>query len=163
MNVHNTSLLLLHQTQTEQIMYEIILKSHNGLRWIMLALLLFVIARSWSAYAGKKSFGKLDNATGGALVGISHLQLLLGFILYFGLSPITEAAFADFGAAMKDKNLRFYAVEHILTMIIAVGLIQAGRILSKKATDEAQKFKKMALFTTLALILIISRMPHWKF
>ena len=123
--------------------YEIILKSHNGLRWIMLALLLFVIARSWSAYAGKKSFGKLDNATGGALVGISHLQLLLGFILYFGLSPITEAAFADFGAAMKDKNLRFYAVEHILTMIIAVGLIQAGRILSKKATDEAQKFKKI--------------------
>ncbi len=162
-NVRNTSVLILPETQTEQTMYEIILKSHNGLRWIMLALLLFVIARSWSAFAGKKPFGKLDNATGGALVGISHLQLLLGLILYFGLSPVTEAAFADFGAAMKDKNLRFYAVEHILTMFIAVGLIQAGRIVSKKATDDAQKFRKMAIFTTGALILIISRMPHWRF
>jgi hypothetical protein len=111
----------------------------------------------------KKPYGKLDNATGGALVGISHLQLLLGLILYFGLSPVTEAAFADFGAAMKDKDLRFYAVEHILTMFIAVGLIQAGRIVSKKANDDAQKFRKMAIFTTGALILIISRMPHWKF
>lgn len=144
-------------------MYEIILKSHNGLRWIMLALLLFVIARSWSAYAGKKSFGKLDNATGGALVGISHLQLLLGFILYFGLSPKTQAAFADFGAAMKNQELRLFAVEHILTMVIAVALIQVGRIFSKKAADDSQKFKKMAFFTTFALLLMLSRMPHWNF
>jgi hypothetical protein len=163
LNVRNTSVLILPETQTEQNMYEIILKSHNGLRWIMLALLLFVIARSWNAFAGKKSYGKLDNATGGALVGVAHLQLLLGLILYFGLSPWTQQAFTDFGEAMKDPKLRFYAVEHILTMIIAVGLIQAGRIVSKKATNDAQKFRKMAIFTTGALILIISRMPHWKF
>jgi hypothetical protein len=92
-----------------------------------------------------------------------HLQLLLGLLLYFGLSPITKAAFADFGAAMKDTTLRLYAVEHFITMIAAVALIQVGRILSKKASDDASKFKKMAIYTTIALLLMLSRMPNWKF
>ncbi len=144
-------------------MYDILKVSHNGLRWVLLALLLFVIVRSWLGFAQKSTYGKLDNATGGALVGLSHLQLLIGFILYFGLSPITQAAFADFGAAMKDPTLRLYAVEHISTMLIAVILIQVGRIFSKKATEDARKFRVMAVFTTFALLLMASRMPNWNF
>jgi hypothetical protein len=144
-------------------MYDILKASHNGLRWVLLALLIFVIVRSWLGFAQKSTYGKLDNATGGALVGLSHLQLLIGFILYFGLSPITQAAFADFGAAMKDPTLRLYAVEHLTTMLVAVILIQVGRIFSKKAAEDARKFRVMAVFTTFALVLMASRMPHWNF
>ena len=144
-------------------MYEFIRSTHGFLRWILLAVLLFVLIRSWMGYFNKRSYSKLDNATSGALVGFAHLQLLLGLLLYFGLSPITKAAFADFGAAMKDSTLRLYAVEHFITMIVAVALIQVGRILSKKASDDASKFKKMAIYTTIALLLMLSRMPNWKF
>ena len=144
-------------------MYEFIRSTHGFLRWILLAVLLFVLIRSWMGYFNKRSYSKLDNATSGALVGFAHLQLLLGLLLYFGLSPITKAAFADFGAAMKDSTLRLYAVEHFITMIAAVALIQVGRILSKKASDDASKFKKMAIYTTIALLLMLSRMPNWKF
>lgn len=144
-------------------MYDILKVSHNGLRWVLLAVLLFVIIRSWLGFAQKSSYGKLDNATGGALVGLAHLQLLIGLILYFGLSPITKAAFADFGAAMKDPTLRLYAVEHILTMVIAVALLQVGRIFSKKAAEDARKFRVMAVFSTFALLLMASRMPNWNF
>lgn len=144
-------------------MNDALITTHNYLRWILLAVLLFVIVRSWLGFAGKKPFSKLDNATGGALVGLSHLQLLLGLILYFGISEKTKMAFADMGAAMKDATLRLYAVEHILTMVIAVAMIQIGRILSKKADDDTRRYRIMAVFTTLALVLMISRMPHWNF
>jgi hypothetical protein len=144
-------------------MYEIVKIGHNSLRWILMGILIYVIISSWAGVVNKKTYGKADRVSGGVLVGLAHLQLLIGLILYFGLSPITKVAFADFGAAMKDTTLRFYAVEHFLTMVLAIGCIQAGRTLSKKAADDAGKFKKMAIFTTIALVLILARMPHWNF
>ena len=144
-------------------MYEFVKSTHSSLRWVLLALLLFVIIRHWLAYVQKKNYSKMDNATAGALVGMAHFQLILGLLLYFGLSPITKTAFADFGAAMKDSTLRLYAVEHFATMFIAVVLIQVGRIVSKKAADDASRFKKMAIYTTIALLLMLSRMPNWNF
>ena len=142
-------------------MYTALLHSHNLIRWILLILLIFVLFRAWSGWLGKGSYHKIDKITGGILVGFTHLQLIVGLLLYFVFSPITQAAFQDMGAAMKDSSLRFYAVEHILIMIIAVVLIQLGRTFSKKATTDEEKHKKVAIFTTLALVLILSRMPHW--
>ena len=144
-------------------MYEFVKSTHSSRRWVLLALLLIGIIRHWLAYLQKKNYSKMDNATAGALVGMAHLQLILGLLLYFGLSPITKAAFSDFGAAMKDPQLRMYAVEHFATMLIAVALIQIGRIVSKKAADDASRFKKMAIYTTIALLLMLSRMPNWNF
>ena len=142
-------------------MYTALLHSHNLIRWILLILLIFVLFRAWTGWLGKGSYQKIDKITGGILVGFTHLQLIVGLLLYFLFSPITQAAFQDMGAAMKDPNLRFYAVEHILTMIIAVVLIQLGRTFSKKASTDIEKHKKVAIYTTIALLLILSRMPNW--
>ena len=144
-------------------MYELIKTGHNSLRWILMGILIYVIISSWAGVVNKKTYGKADKVSGGILVGLAHLQLLIGLILYFGLSPYTQAAFADFGAAMKETTLRFYAVEHFLTMVLAIGCIQAGRTLAKKAADDTGKFKKMAIFTTIAPVLILARMPHGNF
>lgn len=142
-------------------MYTALLHSHNLIRWILLILLIFVLFRAWTGWLGKGSYQKIDKITGGILVGFTHLQLIVGLLLYFVYSQITQAAFQDMGAAMKDPNLRFYAVEHILTMIIAVVLIQLGRTFSKKAATDVEKHKKVAVYTTIALLLILSRMPNW--
>lgn len=142
-------------------MYTALFHSHNLIRWILLILLIFVLLRAWSGWLGKGSYQKIDKITGGMLVGFTHLQLIIGLLLYFVYSPITQAAFQDMGAAMKDSHLRFYAVEHIFTMIIAVVLIQLGRTFSKKAKTDIEKHKKVAIYTTVALLLIVSRMPNW--
>lgn len=142
-------------------MYTALFHSHNLIRWILLILLVLVLLRAWSGWLGKGSYQKIDKITGGMLVGFTHLQLIIGLLLYFVYSPITQAAFQDMGAAMKDSNLRFYAVEHIFTMIIAVVLIQLGRTFSKKAKTDIEKHKKVAIYTTVALLLIVSRMPNW--
>ncbi len=127
----------------------------------MIPLMLFVLYRSYSGWLGTSSYSKVDKATGGALVGMAHLQLLLGLIIYFSVSVWFDLLKADFGGVMKDSAARLRAIEHPLTMIIAVLLIQLGRSFSKKKTDDKQKFKTVAIYTTIALLLILSRQINW--
>jgi hypothetical protein len=135
-------------------MHPILVTLHSYNRYAILAALLFVLYRSFSGWMGKKSYEKADNIGSAALLGLSHLQLLLGLIMYAFTSPWTQTAFANFGAAMKNPWQRYFAVEHILAMVIAVALIQVGRIVSKKAADAETKHRKMAVYTTIAAILI---------
>ncbi len=113
-----------------------------------------MLYRAYSGWLSGKSYGKADNAGSAALLGLTHLQALLGLILYF-MSPLTELARTDMGAAMKDPWQRYFGVEHITTMLIAVVLIQLGRTLSKRAANDTDKFKKLAIYTTIAALLII--------
>ena len=136
-------------------MYQVLDFLHAYNRYLILVALAFVLFRSLSGWLGKRPYQKADNIGAAALLGLSHLQLLIGLILYAFLSPVTKAAFADFGAAMKDSMLRYYAVEHITAMIIAIALIQIGRIRSKKADTDEKKHRIMAIFTILAVLIIV--------
>lgn len=140
-------------------MYDFLLIIHSWLRWIVLILALVVIVKSIAGWMGDKSYSKGDNGMAAGFVGTMHLQLLIGLILYVFLSPITQAAFQDFGAAMKNSGIRYWAVEHIFVMIIAIALAQVGRTLSKKAKNDTQRFKRQAIFFTTALVLMLSRIP----
>jgi hypothetical protein len=128
---------------------------HYYNRYLILAALAFVLFRSISGWLGKRPYEKVDSAAGGALVGLAHLQLLVGLIQYFFTSAYTKAAFADMGAAMKDSTLRYFAVEHITTMLLAIVLIQLGRTFSKRKTDDTQKHKTVAIFTGAGALLIV--------
>ena len=128
-------------------MYDILNNLHSWNRYILLLALIFVLFRAYSGWLGKKQYGKADNAASAAALGLTHLQLLLGLLLYV-TSPRTNEAFADMGAAMKNPWLRYFAVEHMMVMLIAVAAIQVGRTLSKKATNDEQKFKKLAIWTS---------------
>lgn len=129
-------------------------------RYLLLAALAFVLFRAITGWLGKKEFEKADNAAGGALVGLAHLQLLVGLIQYFGTSPRVQAAMADMGAAMKNPELRYYAVEHITAMLIAVVLIQLGRTLSKKKSSGEAKHKTVAIYTGIATLIIIGTLAQ---
>jgi len=65
------------------------------------------------------------------------------------------------GAAtvMKDAVLRFWAVEHISGMIIAIILITLTRGVAKKGAEPSKKNKKLLLFYVLALVIILSSIP----
>lgn len=138
--------------------YEIVLFLHSWVRWFILILGLVVIIKAYSGWFGNKPYLKGDNGMSAGFMGLLHLNLLLGLILYF-ISPIVEAALSDFGAAMKDSNLRFWALEHILVNIIAVIIAQVGRIKSKKAVSDLAKHKTVAIWYTIAFILLLSRIP----
>ncbi|MDX2279385.1 MAG: hypothetical protein NW218_07345 [Saprospiraceae bacterium] len=130
-----------------------ILHSYN--RYLVLAAMVFVLYRSLSGWLGKKPFLKEDNTASLILLITAHTQLLLGLIQYFGTSGYTKAAFANMGAAMKDPILRYFAVEHITAMLLAIVLIQLGRTFSKKASNDLDKHKKLAIYTGIAALIII--------
>ena len=90
------------------------------------------------------------------------IQLLLGLLLYFVFSPITKTAFQDFGAAMADSELRYFAVEHLLMMVIAVVLVHIGRALSRRADTDNSKYKRAAIFFTLSLLVVLAAIPWFR-
>jgi len=96
-----------------------------------------------------------------ALISV-HIQVLLGVISYTK-SHYTVTAMSNFGAAMKDSVLRLFAVEHPLMMIIGAALITIGYVKAKKAVDSKVKYKKVLVFYSIGLLLILSRIPwsHW--
>ncbi len=79
--------------------------------------------------------------------------------MYAFESPITKAAFNDFGAAMQNPMLRFYAVEHILMMVIALVLMHIGRAKSKKDIAPWKRHRSAAIFYSLTLLIILAAIP----
>lgn len=131
-------------------MYVPLLHTHSLLRFIVLLLLIVVIVNAFLGMNGKRPFGKLDNLLGLSLFSVTHTQLLVGLALYF------SSSFVVFGSeTMKDSSLRYWTVEHITLMLVAIGLITMARITAKKMTDDAAKHKRMFVFNTLALVIIL--------
>lgn len=140
-------------------MYIGLLHSHNIFRWLVLIVLFLAIYFAFSGWAKKGKWNKKDNIVGLLLVIFMDLQFLIGIILYAFVSPLTKTAFTDFGAAMKNADLRFYAVEHILMMIIALVLVHIGRVKSKRNPIAWKKHRTTAIFYGIALLLILAAIP----
>lgn len=143
-------------------MYEVITTIHSVLRWFVVILALTVIIRSLVGWTGKKLYSGSENMLGLSLNSILDVQLILGLILYVFLSPYTEIAFQDFGAAMSNSVLRFFAVEHFLLMLIAIILVHVGRVRVKKADTDVKKHKRTFIFYMIAFVLILVSIP-WPF
>lgn len=140
-------------------MYTGLLHSHNGLRWLVLLALLISIVFAFSGWFGKRDWNKADKISGLLLVIFMDLQFLIGLVLYAFVSPLTKAAFHNFGAAMRNPELRFYAVEHILMMVIALALVHIGKAKSKKDIAPWKRHRSAAIFYTISLILILAAIP----
>ncbi len=140
-------------------MYTGLLHTHNLFRWLILIVALIAIISAFIGWFGKKEWKKRDRILGLLFTIFADIQLLVGIILYAFVSPITKAAFNDFGAAMKNADLRFYAVEHLIMMVIALVLIHIGKTKSKKAATPVKQHKAAAIFYTLALVVILAAIP----
>ncbi|MCU0447247.1 MAG: hypothetical protein MUE85_20315 [Microscillaceae bacterium] len=142
--------------------YAIFLMVHSWLRWLVLLVAILLIIRSFMGWFGKKSYESGDNRLAVFFIIFMHLQLVLGLVLYFFLSPKVQIALQDMGKAMKNPELRAWSVEHITMMLLAVVVAQLGRSFSKKRGDSVQKHRTLAIYTLIALVLMLAGIP-WKF
>lgn len=140
-------------------MYSIVLALHNIFRWVALILAIVVVVRAFLGWFGNRQWSERDRQLG-SFFGISmDIQLLLGLLLYFVFSPMMKSALADFGAAMGSGDVRFFAIEHATSMFLAVIFAHLGSLLPRRADGSKAKFKRAAIFFTLALLLILGAMP----
>lgn len=129
---------------------------HSYLAYLLLAVLIFSLVYAIVMFVKKRPFTEKVRKVSLAGFIASHLQLLIGLVLY-AVSPVGLTNFS--GEAMGDSISRLYILEHPLTMIIAIVLISVGYIKAKKPDDDVRRYKTVILFYTLGLILILLRIP----
>ncbi|MEX2233301.1 MAG: hypothetical protein WD824_14155 [Cyclobacteriaceae bacterium] len=131
-------------------MYNGLLFTHSYLRYIVLVLLIVVIIASLVGLINRKPYTSTDNKVSLFLFISTHLQLLLGLILFF-VSPVVQFS----GSAMKDPSTRYWLVEHNTAMLIAIIFITLARTTSKKMADSTAKHKRMFIFNLIALLIVV--------
>lgn len=134
---------------------------HSILRWVVLGTALYAIFRAYAGQSGNRSWTSTDNKAGLFFTASLHLQVIIGLILYFGFSPYFQALKDNAAAVMGNAAARFYAVEHISMMLIAVVIATIGRAKSKRGPDN-KRHKTALVFFSIALIIILAAIP-WPF
>src|SRR5262245_25884760 len=138
-------------------MYDVVLLAHSWIRWIAL------IAAVGTQIAAARIQQPADRtrADGWSLAAMAalDLQMLLGLLLYFSLSPVTTEAMKNMSGAMRNPMLRFWAVEHLTAMLGAVVLAHVGRALARKGRTHESVRRRLLICFALATILMIVGIP----
>jgi len=142
-------------------MYSVLLATHSLVRWLVLVSLLVAIFQSYKGWLGNKPFSKSDNIIRSGTASIAHVQFVLGIVLYC-ISPLVRYFLGYFKTAVHQREIRFFGMEHIAMMLIGVVLITIGSMKAKRQPTDKQRFKTMAIWFTIALIIILSSIP-WQF
>jgi len=142
-------------------MYQILLPLHSVTRWLVLLSLLFAIYRGYRGWLGNKPYTTIDNGARLFAVNIAHIQLVIGIWLYF-ISPIVNYFLHNFKEAVHERQIRFFGMEHVTMMVIAIVFITIGSAKAKRKTTDREKFKTMAIWFTISLLLIFTSIP-WSF
>jgi hypothetical protein len=133
------------------------LHAHSGLRWLALIVIIYAIFNAYTGVKQARDFQKKDKMLGLMTLILFHTQLLIGLGLYFTSGKVSFTA-----GFMKDSLLRFFALEHPLMMVIAIALVTIGYSKSKKETTDRMKFRKILIFYTLGLVILLTGIP-WPF
>ena len=134
-------------------MYSILKHAHSGIRWIVLILLVWAIYDAFTKWKNNTAFSKSSRKASFLTFNFTHIQALIGLIVYFYTPRISFSS-----GLMKDRVMRFFAVEHPTMMLIAIILITVGYIKGKKQNS----FKPIFWYYLIALLLILAGIP-WPF
>jgi len=132
-----------------------LLTTHSGLRWLMLIITLGSIGYAINGLITDRRIDDIDDRLNKFTVVFAHIQLVIGYLLYF----LTNR---HLNIDMSDAGARFWGVEHIVVMTLAVVLITIGRNRYKKAPTERRKLRSTAIYFSIALLLMLSAIP-WPF
>jgi hypothetical protein len=131
-----------------------LLHTHSLLRYFILIALIVVIVNSLIGMMNKKPFGKWDDKFSLYLLIFTHMQFVVGIILYF--MNFSQNRLVQFNAStMKEPGLRYWSVEHLLGMLVAIVLITVARATSKRFPDDVAKHKRLFIFNLVALAVIV--------
>lgn len=141
------------------IAYHTLLLAHSWNRWIILISGIIVVVMALARYMNKRPYTGTQKGLGLVFLSSLHLQLIIGIILYFFLSPFTKMALDDFGSAMRNADLRYWAVEHTALNIIGILMVQVGYSLAKRKMLVLEKHKTTFIWMGIGLIIILLAIP----
>jgi L-asparagine transporter-like permease len=141
--------------------YSVLQHVHSAGRWVVLLLLVFAILNS--LIAGNRPYIRTDNRLGLLLTISADLMLVIGIVLWFlGSWGYKQVQAFSMGEIMKNPTMRFFVVEHLAGMLIAIILIHVGKAQGRKAISDKSKHRRTLIFYLLALLIILVSIP-WPF
>ncbi len=142
-------------------MYSFLIVAHSLFRWLVLLSLLFAVYRAYLGWLTNKIFTPRENSIRNFAATITNIQFLIGLWLYFK-SPIVDHFWDNFQNAIHERDSRFFGIEHITMMFIAVAIINTGSSLVKRKSTNKAKFKTIAIWFSIGLTIIFLSIP-WQF
>ena len=132
---------------------------HSYWAYIVLIVLIAAVINAFIGLNSKKEFTAKDLRISLFALIASHIQLIIGFVAFYTSTFYDVMKNVGMGAVMKNPELRKALIEHPLMIIIAIILITIGFSKHKKKKTDHSKFKTIALFYTIALLIILGMIP----
>jgi len=134
-----------------------VIYAHSIFRYFILLFAIIVVVQSLLGMMGKKEFKKGNRMMALFLLIFCDLQLVLGLVLYN--AKVIATGILQSATLMKDTYSRFYAVEHSVSMLLAIILVHLCYSVAKKSIDADRKFKRMFWFSFVALAIFLAMIP----
>lgn len=141
-------------------MYPTLVAIHNILRWVVVILAVLALFRAYTGWLGRRSWTPSDRMAGSFFAISLDIQVLLGLLIYF-IGPWFNLLTGS-DAGQMSSEVRFFAMEHILMMIVALVVAHVGLVLARKASTDTLKFRRMAIWLTLAALIVLAGIPWWR-
>ncbi len=143
-------------------MYPMMLSIHSGMRWLVLISLIYTIIRAYSGFNKNLEYGKLDGIAKTVTVIMAHLQLIIGFGIYF-MSPFVKSILHPVvGINPYNENSIFYAFIHPIAMIGSIVAITIGSAKARRMELDSAKFRVILVWFGIGLFLALVLIP-WSF
>lgn len=141
--------------------YSLLLFFHSLFRWLVLSGLLYALFRAVRGWVGRRTFAALDNKVRHITATLAHVQLIIGYVLYFN-SPLVQWFRSHFRDAVRQLPVVFFGLIHIILMTLAITFITIGSAVAKRRNTDLEKFRTMTLWYGVALAIILLAIP-WPF
>jgi hypothetical protein len=140
-------------------MYPIALAVHSWLRWPVLAAGLWLLVVAFTGWRSGAPWSPSRARLRDVFARTMGVQVLLGLALYLIWSPVPSAAWSDIGAAMKDPVLRFFGVEHIFAMLVAMVTVEVMGARAKRCQSAADTHRLIFIAQCVWLVLVLAAIP----
>ncbi|MCC6601342.1 MAG: cytochrome b [Crocinitomicaceae bacterium] len=130
---------------------------HSVLRWV--AIVLMIATMIDSLVRMYKPFNDKDRKLALFAMITMHIQLLLGLALYI---PFVTRVLSEGQLIMKNPFNRFYIVEHLLGMVLAITIITIGYMRSKRQSEQWAKHRMIFFYYLIGFLVILASIP-WPF
>ena len=144
------------------LLHAIVLFLHSYQRWLVVGLAIAVAVRALGNSKSARPWSTSEDGLHAAFVWSMRIQFILGALLYLLLSPITDAFFENVRGGLKLTELRFFGLEHVVMMLAAVAITDAGRARSKRIADPRSRRRRVGLTSGIPLLLMLAAVP-WPF
>jgi hypothetical protein len=134
------------------------------MRWVVLIFALYALYQAFSGWLGRKEWTPADRKAGSFFTISMDIQLLLGLILYFFLSRLTQTylTLITHSQPVQNNEIAFFGLEHIVAMIISVAIVHFGSVFSRRLVDPVKKFRAAAIAYGLSFLVILIAIPWWR-